>query len=212
MGSWLLWLIILPIITPFNRIFNGLRFKNKKVLKRFKKIGFIICCNHVHTFDALSCARAVFPHKADFLTLSENTTDKRYGWFIKNMGGIPLGKTPRERVDMLEDMADILLIEKRPILILPEGHLIRFCPEVREFHGGAAHLALKTGVPIIPAAIVYRLSKNRKKLLFSLEFSDPIFPEGTKAELNDKIRDKIVFLTRGNAEAVANKIEIRNLN
>ncbi len=74
------------------------------------------------------------------------------GWHLDRAGHLPVHReSPRVAVRNIAHAADKVR-EGRSILVFPEGGRRRGS-EMRRFKTGAAHIAVKAGVPIVPVAI-----------------------------------------------------------
>jgi 1-acyl-sn-glycerol-3-phosphate acyltransferase len=72
------------------------------------------------------------------------------GWFLRSVGGFPVERhaTDRDALRLSEDV----LQRGEPLVIFPEG--TRFSgPEVRPFQQGAAFLACRAQVPVVPVGM-----------------------------------------------------------
>lgn len=75
------------------------------------------------------------------------------GWHLNRAGHIPVNReNPREAARNIGQAADKLNAEGNSILIFPEGRRTRIGKMMR-FKPGAAYIAIKAGVPIVPMAI-----------------------------------------------------------
>jgi 1-acyl-sn-glycerol-3-phosphate acyltransferase len=109
----------------------------------------IVAANHVSYLNIpiVGCALA---RRADFLAKSELFKQPAVGWLFTRMGGVPIRRGGMDRQALSE-------VERR----LAAGHLVVMYPEgtrshderLREPKPGVGMLALRTGVPVIPAYV-----------------------------------------------------------
>lgn len=115
--------------------------------------GFIVCANHVSNLDPLAMGHFVYNqgHLPHFLAKSELFRLPVVGGLLTRMRQIPVDRA-RGGTESLE-AADRVLSEGGAIIIYPEGTLTTD-PQLWPMKAktGAARLALKTGVPVIPVA------------------------------------------------------------
>ncbi len=72
------------------------------------------------------------------------------GWFLRSVGGFPVERAVTDRAALR--LAEQVLADGEPLVIFPEA--TRFSgPEVQPLKEGAAFLACRAGVPIIPVGI-----------------------------------------------------------
>jgi 1-acyl-sn-glycerol-3-phosphate acyltransferase len=125
------------------------------------------------------------------------------GTHLNRAGHLPVVRgDPRASVKILQQAAHRLRNDGITPLLFPEGG--RSPAEMREFKEGAAHLAIKAGVPIVPVglagtrevlamgSVIVRPGKVRVRV------GDPIETAGLKshdrAELNSRLRERIAEL------------------
>jgi 1-acyl-sn-glycerol-3-phosphate acyltransferase len=111
--------------------------------------GVIVAANHVSYLDipVVGCSLA---RRADFLAKSELFKQPVVGWLFKRLGGVPIRRGGVDREALSE-------VERR----LASGHLVVMYPEgtrshderLREPKPGVGMLAVRTGVPVVPAYV-----------------------------------------------------------
>ncbi len=150
-----------------------------------KKGSFIIACNHVSFLDppivGICAAREIyFLAKIDLFQ-----TSKAFAWLIKAYNAIP--------VSGVQGLMTAIKLLKRGevVVIFPEGtrsrkgHMLPFNP-------GVSYLAIRLGVPVIPA---YIANSNKRLLRFILRlnklkinFGKPVSPVGYENSREDMDR------------------------
>lgn len=133
-----------------------LRFCAKVLLKLFfrlkiegienipQKTNFIIVANHPSYLDPLVVMAAV-PEKIHCIALRFLY---RFFWlrlFLKLVEALPIGSSSRRALN--------LLIENKNVGLFPEGGVSRD-GTLKNFRRGAALLAMKTGRPVLPCAVL----------------------------------------------------------
>jgi 1-acyl-sn-glycerol-3-phosphate acyltransferase len=111
--------------------------------------GVIVAANHVSYLDIpiVGCSLA---RRADFLAKAELFQHPVVGWFFKRLGGVPIRREGVDRNALAE-------VERR----LAAGHVVVMYPEgtrspderLREPRPGVGMLAVRTGVPVVPAYV-----------------------------------------------------------
>lgn len=109
-----------------------------------KKSNFIIVANHTSLMDPLVMLVAI-PKRIYWLALRELSLISWLDWFIQKAKAIPTGGSSEKLID--------LLMRNKNVGLFPEGSISRD-GKIREFRRGAALLAIKTGRPIVPCAIL----------------------------------------------------------
>ena len=125
------------------------RVKGLEHLDRTKP--YILMPNHVSLLDAFVFCTA-FPVPVRGLEKRENFKIPVYGWLMARYGQIPIDRTNTEQAKRdLSDAARILHQGGTWVIILPEGTRSRD-GRVGPFKKGGFHLALETGVDIVPVS------------------------------------------------------------
>ena len=108
----------------------------------------VIASNHIGLLDGPVLA-AFCPRPVHALTKKE-MFQGRMGVFLRAMGQIPLS---RYEVDPLAVKTCVRVLRDGGVVaIYPEG--TRGAGEVKRIHAGAAYLALVTGAPVVPTAVL----------------------------------------------------------
>ncbi|HET9443678.1 MAG TPA: lysophospholipid acyltransferase family protein, partial [Acidimicrobiales bacterium] len=119
------------------------------------------------------------------------------------LGGFPVRRTGADR-EALRRCVDVLR-GGEPLVLFPEGRR-RSGPVVEDIYEGAAYLAVKTGVPIVPVGIggseaaMPKGAKYLRPVKVHVVIGPPIRPEATEgrsaqrrvvAQLNDRLRAEL---------------------
>ena len=144
-------ILLYIIIKNFSLIIFKLIFRLKIIgSENIPKTGpFVIVANHSSVFDGFIVLSSVRP-KITFMSAAYLFKMNFYGYILRGVGAIPVQR----------DGSDIALI-KKSMRVLQAGGVLGIFPEgriVSEKDGfsakaGAAYLAIKADVPIIPMAI-----------------------------------------------------------
>lgn len=156
---FLYWFFAAPVLLVIIKIFLRVKIKGKANYKKIKKCGGVIVCNHVHPFDAPTIAMSIIPTRMKIASLEQNFYTPIVGTLIKGLGALPIPKDLKHMKSSLNTLADLAKKGKK-VLIFPEGHLIKHCPNMRDFKTGAFRVAMLAGVPIIPMCYTYPEGKR----------------------------------------------------
>ena len=153
------WYLVRWRLTPlqagllwFNRFLNFAMWRTKlnRKLPIGRNQGAVIIANHRSSFDPMFIGIGTH-NLVHWMVAKEYCTDWRFGWFFRGLGSIP---TSRSGVDSGST--------KHVIRLAQTGHLVGLMPEGRinetdQFllpgRPGAALVALKARVPVIPCFI-----------------------------------------------------------
>ncbi len=151
--------------------------------------GLIIASNHVSYLDP-AVLTASFNRKIYFLTKKEVFKNNFISFLLKNMNALPID---RGKVDMLAFKKAINILREEKVLgIFPEGTRSSN-GELQELKLGTIKIAMKTGVPILPAGIIGTHKIYPRGIKFPILFKHKIIVKyGALQYLNKlKYRDKI---------------------
>jgi 1-acyl-sn-glycerol-3-phosphate acyltransferase len=135
--------ILRDLVWVILKLFFGLKAEGLENLP--KKNNYIIAGNHVSFLDPL-IIEAVIPRKIHCLVLRSVYHKIWLRWYFKLKETVPTGSSSSQR-------AISLLRDNEVVGIFPEGRR-SFDGALGEFKTGIALLALKTGRPIVPCAIL----------------------------------------------------------
>ena len=151
----------------------------------------IVVHNHLSNNDPPMCGHAL-PRHVHFMAKKELFVNPISRWVCTWLGAFPLNRGAIDKVAIRHAMG--LLKENKVLGIFAEG--TRQKPgKLGKFHDGAASLALRTGVPVVPLALIgtSEIKKGHIAAIIGqaipVERSKPT-PEAI-AELNDRIKAAI---------------------
>lgn len=185
--------------------FAGARVKVVGLEKLDPRGSYVVCPNHVSYMDTpilLTHIRVNFR----FLAKKELFSIPFLGGHLKRAGNIsvPLDD-PRAALKVLTEAGHAMKKRGLSMLVFPEGGRSE-TGELQEFRDGAAYLAIKGGVPVVPVAIVGirevlpMHSNHIRPGSVTLRIGDPIPTDGMRPSdrtaLTRRIFDAIVEMQR----------------
>jgi len=178
------------VIMPFFFLIFRPVIHNWKGLRSEGPVMYL--CNHFSLADAVAIA-AVSPRTIRFMALESLFKKPIANAFFKSLYMVPAGEGGGSRLGPVKK-AIALLNEGYAFGIFPEGHRSPLYTEMDAFEKGAAFIALRANVPIIP---VYMDPLSWKRLRLRMVVGDRIVPEEVKAECPgqkpvDALTDRIV--------------------
>ena len=111
--------------------------------------ALVLACNHLSNLDPVLLA-AVCPRPINYLAKVELFRIPVLGSFIRRYGAIPLRRSASDPEAIR--LAEQVLEQQQVLALFPEGTRSR-TGQLKPFRFGAARLALKHNVPLVPAAI-----------------------------------------------------------
>lgn len=179
------YLIAMPLLSIGSRLVFGLKIIGKKNL-RYVKGGAVTVTNHVHFLDSPMVACTLFPRKPLFASLQSNFEIPVVRRLVRILGGVPIPESPKALGAFMDAMR-AQLQKGRIVHFYPEASLWPWHDKLRPFKNGAFHLAVKSGVPVVPMVFTYRkpgwlMSRLRKKPLLTLRIGEPEYPAQSGSE------------------------------
>lgn len=157
--------------------------------------NYVIASNHGSLMD-ICVLFGWLPMPFKFLAKRELLNVPFIGWYLNRDGHLTVDrKSLRSSIESTNECARLIREKRLSVLIFPEGTR---SPdgELQRFRDGAAFLAIQSGVPLLPAAIVgaYDILPARSSWFMpgeiELRFGEPISVEGLT------VRDRAGVTTR----------------
>lgn len=178
------------IIVPFFCLIFRPRVVNWKGLRSKGQVMYL--CNHFSLSDAVAIA-AITPRVIRFMALEKLFAKPLGNAFFRSLYMVPAGEGGGSRLGPVK-RAIALLNEGYAFGIFPEGHRSPVYTEMDTFEKGAAFIALRANVPIIP---IYMDPLSWKRMRLRVTVGERIIPEQVKTECPgqkpvDALADRIV--------------------
>jgi 1-acyl-sn-glycerol-3-phosphate acyltransferase len=110
---------------------------------------FILAPSHRSTLD-IPLAATVTRRRMRFMAKRQLWHGKFWSWVFDELGAVPVDRDGGDRAALR--VTESALLEGEPVVVFPEGTR-REGAELGPLFSGAAYLALKQGVPILPVGI-----------------------------------------------------------
>jgi 1-acyl-sn-glycerol-3-phosphate acyltransferase len=147
LGARLLYAVCRFIAVGLSRLFFPGPVIGRENLPRSG--GYVIAPLHRSHLDFLVVAR-ISRRRFRYLAKAEVWRFKRLGRFIERLGALPVHRESTDRDSFNRSLA--VLLGGEPLMVFPEGTR-RDGPLVGELREGAAYLALRAGVPLVPIGL-----------------------------------------------------------
>jgi len=129
-----------------------IRVRAEGVEKLDPGANYVFVSNHASYMD-IPALLSTLPHQFRFFAKKSLYRIPFLGWHLKRAGHIPVDRSnPRASLNSMTEGARIVAERHVSVLLFPEGG--RAPQGLREFKEGAAYIAIKAGVPVVPVAIV----------------------------------------------------------
>ena len=156
--------------------------------------AIIVAPNHKSDWDPPLIGVAFNTRIIHYMAKEELFKNPFLGWLIRQFGTFPVKRGTVDRTAIRQALRE--LKAGNPLGIFPEGTRIRR-EGLGRFHSGMASLALMTGTPVVPVAVIGSRWMPHKKGPLAVLIGKPVEvkkqrPTNEKvAELNDVVKGKI---------------------
>lgn len=156
--------------------------------------AIIVAPNHKSDWDPPLIGVAFNTRIIHYMAKEELFKNPFLGWLIRQFGTFPVKRGTVDRIAIRQALRE--LKAGNPLGIFPEGTRIRR-EGLGRFHSGMASLALMTGTPVVPVAVIGSRWMPHKKGPLAVLIGKPVEvkkqrPTDEKvAELNDVVKGKI---------------------
>ncbi|MBN1332307.1 MAG: 1-acyl-sn-glycerol-3-phosphate acyltransferase [Synergistales bacterium] len=184
------------------KIYNRLRIIGRERIPREGQV--MVIANHSSNLDPIVVGVA-FPGRLRYLAKSELFLNPLLGFLIRILGAIPVSKETSQSAGTALKAFLSLLERGENILIFPEGAR-SFDGRLQPLEGGAALIAYRTGVPVIPAYVagtfesMPRGSSLVRPSSITITFGEPLYPESIASGL--PAREARQEIIKGMSEAL----------
>lgn len=157
-NPWVYWptrLVLQPVMLAYFRL---KRFGREHIPREG---GVIIAPNHRSFLDPWVIGICL--RRPIYFVAKEELFRKRWmGWFLNSLGAFPIRRGASDEQAM--ETARILVERGNALLIFPEGTRIRRGP-LGKPKRGVGRLALETGAPVVPVAVLGTENVRRRRLI-----------------------------------------------
>ena len=183
-------------------LFAGVKVKVEGLDKLDPNTSYVFASNHLSYMDT-PVVLSKIPWPFRFMAKNGLFKIPLLGTHLKQAGHSPVPrKDPRAAVKTMSQAAESIRTRRISILIFPEGGRSH-SGVLQPFKDGAAYIAIKAGVPLVPLAIVgsreilamHSGTFHRGNVV--LRIGDPIFPAGhDRKTLTEAARHQVSSLLR----------------
>jgi len=172
--------------------------------------NYVFVSNHASYMD-IPALLSTLKHQFRFFAKKGLYRIPFLGWHLRWAGHLPVDRSnARASLKSMSEGARIIAQRHISVVLFPEGG--RSPRGLRDFKEGAAYIAIKAGVPVVPVAIAGLRellpmgSGHIRSGSVTVRIADPIPTAGLKldarAELTARLHDEIAAMLKGSAEPV----------
>ena len=181
-------IVATPIAYIYLKIVFGHCIKNRKVLREYKKGGYVLFGNHTQDIgDAFIPTMITTPKDAYVIVHPNNVSMPVLGHVTPSLGALPLPDTVGAGKRFMKAI-ETRLSENNAIVIYPEAHIWPYCTKIRPFYDKSFYYPIKYGCPVFCFTNTYQKRKIGKKPRIVTYVDGPFFPDTALAD-KDKRRD-----------------------
>ena len=207
----LYYLVGIPIVWLVAKVYLGLKFENRKVLRKVRKTGCYLYGNHTQGLDAFLPPLSAWPKRAYVIAGADAVSLPCLKNIVQMFGAIPIPTKPSGMRSFLKRLA-ALAKKKQIVAVFPEAHIWPYYTDIRPFTDTSFRYPVKTGLPAVAMVVTYRkrrgLFRFMRRPAVTVTFSEPFFcrtdlsPKEAQKALRDEVYDfmKAVSRTRENVE------------
>ena len=200
-AALLYYLIAVPVVFLISRVYLGLQFENREVLRQLSDTGYFLYGNHTRTLDAFLPAMTAFPKKAYVVANPDSVSLPGLRNLVQMLGVIPI---PTKFSGMREFLASITQRYQAGdcVAIFPEAHIWPFYTGIRPFPDTAFRYPVQQQAPVVAMVTTYRRRRGLFRLLkkpgMTVTLSQPMYPRTdlspsqAREELRDRVHDFMV--------------------
>lgn len=172
-------LIVTPIVFLYQKIVFHETFKNKKVLKKYRKNGYFLYANHTSSVsDAFTPTLTTFPKKAYILVNPDGVSIPVIGRLAEMAGGVPL-PTNRRGMRNFHDAVLEHARRKHCVVIYPEAHIWPYYTKIRPFKDVSFRYPAEADKPVFCFTTTFQKRKFLNFPKITVYVDGPFFPDKT---------------------------------
>lgn len=199
-GGILYWIIAKPLVALFTKISSHQKFVNKKILKKYRKQGYLIYANHTLIPEDAFIPNMLTWSKRNYIIVGPDAISiPGIRTIVTMLGGYPIPASIKTGKTYLDGI-DYLLKHNNAITIYPEAHIWPYYTKIREFKDVSFNYAYTSGVPVFSLTNTYVKSRNKlrkkPKVITYIQgpfFADQSLPRNESIlKLRNEVRDSMV--------------------
>ena len=190
------YIVAIPLVWLMAKVLLGLKFQNRKALKRLRKQGVFLYGNHTQLLDAYIPPLAAFPKRAYIVSSPDAVSIPGIKLLVMMLGVLPL---PSEIAGYRGLLRAIKTRhhEKSCIAIYPEAHIWPYYTGIRPFPDASFRYPVMCNAPVVAMVTTYRKRKGLFALCrrpgMTVTFSEPFYPDRSlpPREAQAALRNKV---------------------
>lgn len=186
-------LVVTPIGFFYTKLIKRVKYKNKRVMRGFKKRGCFIYGNHTaYALDAFNPTYLAFPRPADIIVNSDSVSVRGIKKLMRSCGALPIPDDFHLMQKFNCAVAEAV-DKKHWVAIYPEAHIWPYYTGIRNFSSVSFNYPVKCRAPVFAYTMTYKKRRHGKYPERTVYVDGPFFPDETlttKAAVK-KLRDEV---------------------
>lgn len=193
--------IVVPVFWFYTRVIRGIKFVNKKNIKKVKGKNYFLFGNHTGFYDGFIPNLISLPKRTKIIVSPHAVSIRGIKNFIQMLGAYPL---PTGLNGMHKFVEGINYYNKHDwnITIYPEAHIWPYYTKIRPFKDNSFGYPVSTNSPVFAFCTTFSkptgLFKKARKANIKVYISEPFYPnlDVPKKQAQKELRDKVYnFMT-----------------
>lgn len=180
-------IIATPIAYLYAKMIYDIKFENKELLKKYRKVGYFVYINHTQEIlDTIIPTLGNFPKKSYIIAHPDNIYIPILGRINRMMGALPVPSDINTMKNFCISIEKIIKDKRDVIAIYPEAHVWPYYTKIRNYKDTSFKYPCKLNSPSFVFTTTY-LKRNKKRPRIIVYIDGPFFPND---KLNIKKRQK----------------------
>ena len=186
-------LIATPVSFVYNKFLKRVSYKNKRVLKGYKRRGCFIYGNHTaFMLDATNPTYLAFPRPANVIVHSDATSIRGLRGILRTVGALPI-PSDFHLMGKFTSAVGEAINKRHWVAVYPEAHIWPYYTKIRNFSSVSFNYPVKFDAPVFAYTMTYKKRKHREKPKRTVYVDGPFFADKSlpQKEAAKKLRDEV---------------------
>lgn len=190
--SFVLYSIAYVMSWFYCRFILHVKIKNKKILKKYKKQGYFLYCNHTQLIGDVFTPAHICNKKIYIVVSQANLGVAGIGPVLPMLGALPTSDNIKHTKKLFDAVIQ-RINEKKCVVIYPEAHVWPYYTKIRPFVTSAFKFPVFCNAPCFCITTTYYKRKLGKKPGIQVYVDGPFVPDNAlnKKEKQEKICTQI---------------------
>lgn len=169
--------IATPASFIYNKYIKRVTYKNKRVLKGYKRRGCFIYGNHTaYLLDATNPTYIAFPRPANVIVNSDATSIRGLRGILRTVGALPI-PDDFHLMGKFTSAVDEAIKKRHWVAVYPEAHIWPYYTKIRNFSSVSFNYPVKLDAPVFAYTMIYKKRRSRAKPKRIVYLDGPFFAD-----------------------------------